>query len=113
MKLLIAIIIIIITVGLGQMISPWWILLPIVALVTGGMDLKPWKGFIAGFIGVALLWGVYAIVLNTSNDGILAERIGKLFGGISPMLLILITALLGGIVGGLSGLTGSYGRKLL
>jgi len=112
MKILISIAAIIILGTAIQLFCPWWMLIPIVAIITGYTKLKPWQGFLAGLVGIAITWAVYAFMLNSGNEGILAERMGRLFGGLSPMLLMLTTALVGGIVGGLAGLTGSYGAKL-
>ena len=113
MKFLITILL---TIGFGfiaHQFMPWWFIVVVAAMVVAGMGLKTGRGFLAGFIGVALLWGVYAALINTGNDGILASRMGSLFGGMSGLSLVLLTAILAGIVGGLGGLTGSLGRQLL
>ena len=34
----------------------------------------PAKSFLAGFIGLSLLWGVHAAILDTANDHILSQR---------------------------------------
>ena len=112
MKFIIAILL---TIGLGfiaHQLMPWWVIVIVAALVTAGMGLKTGTSFLTGFLGAALLWGIYATWINMGNDGILAARIGTLLGGLGGASLIMITALLAGIVGGLGGLTGSLGRQL-
>lgn len=60
-----------------------------------------------GFVAFILIWGGYALVQNMANEGILSHQIGELFGGVSPFGLILLTALMGGIGGLLTGWTTS------
>lgn len=76
-------------------------------------QLTPLPAFIAGFLGIFLLWIVLAGWTNYSNAEILSSRVAQLMGVGSPMLLILVTGIVGGLVGGFAGLTGSFliGRK--
>ncbi len=60
-----------------------------------------------GLVAFVLIWGGYALVQNMANESILSLQIGELFGGVSPSGLILLTALLGGIGGILTGWTAS------
>jgi hypothetical protein len=53
-----------------------------------------------------------ALYLNFSMDSMLPERVAALFQIDSPILLAAISGLIGGIVGGLAALSGSYFRKL-
>ena len=76
------------------------------------IKLNGWQSFIYGFIGAALIWGIYATILNSGNGGILASRVGNLFGGMNGITLILVTAIVSGIMGGLGAMTGSLGRQL-
>jgi hypothetical protein len=67
---------------------------------------------LAGFLGVFLLWGILASWIDSKNNHILSQKIAQIFplGG-SYVLLILLTAFVGALVGGFAGLTGSYIRK--
>ena len=104
----------IIIVGvLGHQIFPWWIIALVSALLAAGFRQKGGVSFLAGFLAAALLWGGYATYLNHLNEGLMADRMGELFGGMSGFLLVLTTGLFGGILGGLGALTGSLGRQLL
>jgi len=91
---------------------PWWSVA--LASFTVGIlvPMVPWKSFLAGFIGVFLLWGLLAAWIDSKNNHILSEKIAQIFplGG-SYFLLILVTAFIGALVGGVAGLTGSYVRK--
>ncbi|QNP53534.1 hypothetical protein H9L05_08220 [Hymenobacter qilianensis] len=68
--------------------------------------------FLAGFAGVGLGWLVLAGWLNIQNEGHLSHRVAELIplGG-SGWLLVLVTAVLGGLVGGLAALAGVWLRQ--
>ena len=113
MKIIISVLLTIIIGFVAHQYTPWWFIVIVVALVCAGTGLKNGAGFVSGFLGVALLWGLYAGWINAGNEGILASRMGNLFGGLSSISIVLITALIAGILGGLAGLTGSLGRQAL
>lgn len=96
-----------------QSFLPWWSIVILVSILAYLFNLAPGITFIAGFLGVFALWAGYAAYLNAGNEGILASRIGALFGGLSPLLLVLITGLIGGIFGGLGALVGKWGKDLV
>ena len=70
------------------------------------------KAFAYGLLAGAIVWGVYSGFLNYNNDSMLATRIGNMFGGLSAWSMVVITALVGGIYGGLGSITGFWGRAL-
>ncbi len=107
-------IIALILIGAGlQMVFPWWMMPLAAAVLALGFNLKAWPAFLGGLLGAALLWGGYAAYLNTLNQGVMAGRIGELFGGQSATAVVLLTALFGGFFGGLGGLAGSLARNIL
>jgi hypothetical protein len=91
---------------------PWWTIA--VAGFSSGIfiAMAPWKSFLAGFCGVFLWWGGLAGLIDVKNDHILSSRIAEVFHlhG-NYFLLLLLTALIGALVGGLSALTASLIRK--
>lgn len=97
----------------GSQVMPWWIVVVLAGLLAMLIKLKPTTSFLAGFLGVALLWGGYATYLDVLNEGVLSSRIGEMFGGLNSVLLILATAIFGGLLGGLGGLSGHFARKLI
>lgn len=114
MKFLFSIISIILLGGIAQLFLPWWSLVVITFLVAFAFRLNAWGGFFAGFLGIFLLWAIYAFFLNQANEGLLASRMGDLFslpGGALGVLII--SALVGGLLGGLGAVTGTFGRELL
>jgi hypothetical protein len=88
---------------------PWWSV-AFVAFVSA-LLIQPKAGlaFLAGFLGVFLLWAALAYWIDINNESLLSQKIAQLFplGG-SSVLLILITALVGGLVGGFAALAGSF-----
>ena len=93
---------------------PWWSIWAAGLLV--GLFLPPdglIRAWLIGLIGGALLWGAYAWWLHVQNDGIMAERMGALFGGLSSMALLLVTALFGGVFGGLGTLCSYFAKRLV
>lgn len=98
---------------IGQQFLPWWSIALIAGVLSFIFSLRVGISFWVGFLAVALLWGGYAGYLSALNEGILAARMGKVFGGLSGMLLVIITGILGGVFGGLGALTGSLGKQLL
>jgi len=92
---------------------PWWSIW-CAGLVTGLVLSADGaiRALAVGILGGALLWGGYALWLNLQNDGLMASRIGELFGGLGPTTLLLLTALFGGLFGGLGTLCAYLGRML-
>jgi hypothetical protein len=87
---------------------PWWS----IALIAFGVALLMQQnigfGFLGGFLGIFLLWGVLAFWIDIKNESILSHKIALIFplSG-SSILLILITALVGALVGGFAAMAGS------
>lgn len=73
---------------------------------------KALAAFLATFLGLFLLWGAMALIIDNANSHLLSQKIAALLplGG-SSLLLIFVTAFTGGLVSGFAGLTGSFARK--
>lgn len=93
---------------------PWWSIAIIAFLVALLVPQSRGLSFLAGFTGIFLLWGLLAIWIDIKNEGILSHKIALLFplGG-SSLALIVVTALVGAIVGGFAGMSGGSLRLLL
>ena len=70
------------------------------------------NSFISGFFGVLLVWLGYMLFVNSQNEGLLLGRVSQMFG-LSGELLIAVIALIGGLVGGMSALTGYHLKAML
>jgi uncharacterized membrane protein len=93
---------------------PFWSAALVAFLVALFIYQKPGMAYLAGFLGILLFWGLLAWWIDAQNNSILSHRMATLFplGG-SSALLILITAIVGAIIGGLSALSGNFLRKYL
>lgn len=96
----------------AHLFLPWWIIVIVTGLVAFYFSGSPVVSFWGGFAAGTLLWTCYAGYLNAANQGVLAEKIGQLFMGMSSFQLICISGLLGGLLGGFGALTGSLGKQL-
>lgn len=87
---------------------PWWSIAIIAFLAALLIQPRVGVGFLAGFLGIFLLWGALSFWIDTANESILSHKIAQLFplGG-SSLLLILVTAFVGGLVGGFAAMAGS------
>ncbi|WNJ15998.1 hypothetical protein [Pontibacter sp. G13] len=106
------------------MFLPWWSS-AVVAFVVGlllsqakkrrmfGKKQPPALAFLAGLIALFLLVGVFAFIQNSGNGGLLAGKISAIIlgDGGAPMepgiFLVLVSALIAGLVGGFSAMTGN------
>lgn len=112
MKFIVSILSIALLSFVAGLYFPWWVIAIVAFIVSVLINLKPGHSFLSGFLGIFILWGMLAFMINSANNGILANRIGGVLGvGEHPVLLVLITGLIGGLVAGFASLTGSYLRK--
>jgi hypothetical protein len=96
----------------GGLFLPFWIIAPVGFVVSFLIPLRPLPAFLSGFTALFLLWGGLALAADMPNHGILATKIAWLLplNG-SPIALILVTALLGALLGGGGALTASFLKK--
>ena len=96
----------------GIYIPLWWFFVIVALLVALLIHQKAGKAFFAGFLGLFILWSVLAFWMDSANDGILSTKIASLLplAG-SKWMLIIVTALIGGLVAGFAALSGSYLRS--
>lgn len=93
---------------------PWWGIALAAFFTSVMIPQKPLFAFLSGFIGVFLLWEVMVWWIDNKNNGILSQKMANLLhlGG-STLLLIMITAIIGGLVAGTAAAGGAYCRRLL
>lgn len=97
---------------ISSYLLPWWAAAIIAFLATLIVGKTSGKAFWSGFGAIFVLWIILALIKSIPNDNILAGRVIQLF----PLphqwlLLLLITALIGGLVGGIAALSGVLTKK--
>ncbi len=86
----------------------WWTVAIAPFLVALLWRQSPKRALGTGFLAIFLLWGAMALTKDIPNHHILSTRMGILILKTgAPALMILLSALLGGIIGGLSAWSGS------
>ena len=108
MKAIFAFILIVLFGSLASIFLPWWVISIVCFLVGMAFLDSGWQAILIGFFSVLLIWSVAALYQSYFNDFILLDRMGKLLEVPSPYLVIVITSILGGLIGMLSTLSGYY-----
>ncbi|MEM0996443.1 MAG: hypothetical protein AAGN35_05165 [Bacteroidota bacterium] len=106
-----------VVIALGLVLAlflPWWgvaLAGGIAALaLTGHLG----RGFLAGLLGIFLLWTVVAFLQVNATDSQLHEGFAELLPlPLSGTGLIFFSGLVGGLVAGLGGLSGSSLRRIV
>ena len=97
---------------LTQLFLPWWSIAPLCFALAAALGTTGGRAFGAGFVGIGLGWLLMAGWLNATSAGILSHRVAQLLplGG-QGWVLVLLTAVLGGLVGGVAALAGCWARQ--
>ncbi len=113
MRLLVALLLTSLLTFVAGLFFPWWSLAIASFLVAVIVQQRSGKAFLAGFLGVFVLWSLLSFIIDSRNDGYLSAKIAELLplGG-NALLLILVTATMGGLVGGFGAMTGSLLRSV-
>jgi hypothetical protein len=97
-----------------QVITPWWWWIMVVPFVisiirAGSGRYAFWIGFLSG----GLLWFVTSTYQYLTGSQIIARRVASMVGLGSSLLLIILTALIAAIAGGLAASAGYELRQIL
>ncbi len=112
MKFLFKVILIAVLTYAFEQYFPWWSIG--IAAFLGGYLIKT-KGlnsFLAGALGVGLIWLWMAWQIDYKTNGILTIKMAELFNLTNKNILIAITAILGSVIGALTAWTGHNLRAL-
>lgn len=97
---------------ISSYILPWWAAAAIAFFAALFVGKTSGKAFLSGFGAIFILWVILALMKSIPNDNVLASRVIQLFPLPNQwVLLLLITALIGGLVGGMAALSGVLTRK--
>lgn len=109
MRFFVQIICIIILAGFLELFLPWWSIA--IAAFVSGVLINSRYNFLAGFLGIGLLWLGMALIIESSAAAPLIERVAAIFMSISKAMLFAVTALIGALVGGFAAMAGGALRK--
>jgi hypothetical protein len=110
------ILIIIVSCFIAQSFLPWWIIAPVCLIASFFFSSSKKQAFWSGFAGVFILWLVKILSLSLPNEHLLANKVGQVFmlpeSNYNWIILLIVSSVIGGMVGGLSCLTGNSFKKL-
>jgi hypothetical protein len=90
----------------------WWVIAPVSFVVSLLIPQRPLAAFMAGFLALFLLWGGLALAIDLANGSILSAKVAAILplGG-SSYAIVIVTGLVGALVGGGSALTAAFLKK--
>lgn len=93
-----------------ELFLPWWAIA--VAAFTGGALLNTRSNFLAGFVGIGLLWVGNALITDLTTDSDLADRVARIFMVHNKIVLLLVMFLVSGLIGGFAAMSGGAVRGI-
>lgn len=91
---------------------PWWCIAIAAFTVAVLLPQTPGRSFLSGFLAIFFLWGGLCLFISFKNHHIFTHKISLLIIKIdNPILIILLTTLIGAVVAGFSALTAAYLRR--
>ena len=92
-----------------ELFFPWWSVA--IAAFIGGLLLNTRMNFLAGFLAIGILWTFKALITDLSTNSDLADRVARIFMLQSKVLLLIVTFVISGLIGGFAAMTGGALRK--
>ncbi len=96
-----------------QLFLPWWVIAPIAFGLAFWKSASGRHAFLAGFAAAFVLWFIASYIPHYRNEGILTFKVAQLLGLPAPFLVLIVTALVGGLVGGLAAWSGFFWKQAL
>ncbi|GAA4378826.1 hypothetical protein [Hymenobacter koreensis] len=112
-KSFIGLLLLILIAGIAlQAVSPWWTVAPLCLALAFAWPTTGARSFLAGFLGIGLGWLLLAGWQHLRTEGVLSQRVAQLLplGG-NGWALVFVTALVGGLAGGIAALAGYWLRQ--
>jgi hypothetical protein len=94
-------------------VLPWWIVAIISFLSAWFIAKSSAHAFWSAFAAIFIVWVIMALFKSVPNNNILAIRVAHLFHLPHWILLLLVTAIIGGLVAGMSALSGQLIKRAL
>jgi len=87
-----------------ELFFPWWSIAIAAALV--GTFLRSKANFWAGFMGIGILWLLASLLIDLTSPSQLADKVAGILM-MNKIILLIVTTLIGALVGGFACYTGS------
>ena len=114
MKFIVSVILIILLSFVACLYFPWWSIAVVAFIVTAIIPQGGLMSLVTGFCALFVLWGGLSFWISYNNDHILAHKMSLLIINTdNPYLLMLVSALIGGLTAGFAALAGCYLRKMV
>jgi len=99
---------------LSSYFLPWWMVTVLAFLAALFIGKTSGQSFLLGFSGVFVAWVLVALFKSLPNDNMLAGRVVQLFPLPHNWIwVLLVTGIIGGLIGGMSALSGMLLKKAL
>jgi MFS family permease len=112
-KSLISFLIMLVGSFLSGYFGPWWAPAVFIVLAAALSGLTAKQALGNGALSLGIVYLFMASWMNTMDQADIIGKTGMLMGGLSPILMIVVTTLIGAVTGLLSGWLGSALGKLL
>ena len=96
-----------------NIVAPYWVVMIAVTVLAALIRPTVWGVFFGGGLGMGLVWLGQTLYISAVTSSTLPDKMGALMGLGSGLSLMLLTAVLGFILGGCSGLLGVMFRNLI
>ena len=96
----------------AELFFPWWIVAVCAFVINLFLPSKGFNAFLSGFLGVGLLWLLFAWLIDLDTSSLLTEKVASVLTLTDSSLLVALTGLVGGLVGGFAAMSGSLFRNL-
>lgn len=101
--------------GLGFFASNmlgWWSIAVVAFLIAFFLHGNNFPSFLSGFLGAGLLWMGYAWMIDAETNQIMSKQIAPLLQNLEPIVLIIVTGVVGALLGGFGAVTGNSLRLI-
>jgi hypothetical protein len=105
-------IIIFILTAVSQLFAPWWMVALVPFLINAWRPATSGRAFLISFAAIAVLWFSYGLYLHVNSEGAMSDRIAEIFSLPNGILLLVVTTIVGGLVGGFAGMAGFFLQQL-
>ena len=95
------------SLAISLILPIWWVFAPVLFVFGCFLPREKSSSFIIGFISIFILWFICCFTMDQQNEMILSHRVIQLFHLPNSLILVVVTSIVGGIIGGLASWAGN------